>query len=172
MENLRFFKRYTTPEGFSDIILTSDGMFLTGLYFESPVKAEDFSHFEKENDLPAFGVTEKWLNEYFGGKRPDFTPDINLSVLTPFQRQTLEIVKEIPYGKSVTYGEIARKIAKERGIEKMSAQAVGGAVGSNPVCIIIPCHRVLGAGGKLTGYGGGLNNKISLLKLENIRFSK
>jgi methylated-DNA-[protein]-cysteine S-methyltransferase len=79
-------------------------------------------------------------------------------------------MREIPYGKTVTYGDIARAIAAKRGVGRMSAQAVGGAVGANPICIIVPCHRVMGAGGKLTGYGGGIENKKALLWLEGIAF--
>lgn len=174
MTKARFFKRHLSPEGFSDIILESDGLTLTGLYFEKsePTGAEILSQSESRNDSPAFYTAEKWLDEYFDGKIPDFTPELNLSALTDFQKRILEIVSGVPYGNAITYGEIAKRIAKERGIEKMSAQAVGNAVGKNPVCIIIPCHRVLGANGKLTGYGGGINNKISLLKLEKIRFSE
>lgn len=98
----------------------------------------------------------------------NFLPPYKIYNMTPFREMVIDILKKIPYGKSVTYNDIAREIVKKRGIKKMSAQAVGGAVGWNPICIIIPCHRVIGSGGSLVGYGGGLENKIKLLKLEKI----
>ncbi len=106
-----------------------------------------------------------WLNIYFSGKEPDFMPAVSLKG-TPFQMEVWNILKEIPYGQTMTYGEIAVRIARQRGISRMSAQAVGGAVGRNPISIIIPCHRVVGANGSLTGYAGGIDRKRVLLKLE------
>lgn len=108
------------------------------------------------------------MDLYFSGREPDFTPQYKIEGLTPFRLEVINILNTIPYGKTMTYGEIAEKIAAARGIRRMSAQAVGQAVGWNPICIIVPCHRVLGAGGSLTGYGGGIDNKISLLKCEGI----
>ena len=186
----RYFCEYTTPENFDDMIMVSDGVSLCSLVFKnSPDVTKAFERAagrEKENvsekksgsllknvsgcktekcdDLEIFARTREWLDIYFSGKNPDFLPGIR----TEFCARVSEIMKEIPYGKTVTYGEIAKRIAEEKGIKRMSAQAVGGAVGLNPVCIIIPCHRVLGAKGKLTGYGGGIKNKIGLLKLEGI----
>ena len=117
-------------------------------------------------DLPAFAETVKWLDVYFSGEEPDFLPPIALHT-TPFRREVCEIMLTIPYGETMSYGEIAALIAQRRGIDRMSAQAVGGAVGHNPISIIIPCHRVIGTDGSLTGYAGGLNKKAALLKLEN-----
>lgn len=123
-----------------------------------------------EKLLPIFEETVRWLDIYFGGGVPDFEPAYRVGNLTDFRREVQAQMREIPYGKTVTYGDIARAIAAKRGVGRMSAQAVGGAVGANPICIIVPCHRVMGAGGKLTGYGGGIENKKALLRLEGIAF--
>ena len=158
--------RYKTPDGFSDLCMNSDGDCLTGLWFE---KSEDtIKHVTacEEKELPVFRETCRWLDLYFEGKNPDFMPKYTIKNLTPFRRQVIEIMKEIPFGETVTYGDIAKKIAENRGIGRMSAQAVGGAVGWNPLCILIPCHRVVGADGSLTGYGGGIKNKAALLAHE------
>lgn len=164
-----YFKNfYKTPNGFDDIILISDGDFLTGLYFENSKDAKKHNIELIEQDLPIFCETHKWLDEYFEGKNPNFVPKYKFNNATPFKGEVYAILKTIPYGKTITYGEIASIIAKNKGIKKMSAQAVGGAVGSNPICLIVPCHRVIGKNGKLVGYGGGLNNKENLLKLEKI----
>ena len=125
--------------------------------------------------LPVFENTIQWLDLYFGKNRetgefteksvwPDFVPAIKIAGLTPFRRKVISAMISIPFGQTMTYGEIAKAIGKE----KMSARAVGGAVGWNPICLIIPCHRVLGTNGSITGYGGGINNKIALLQLEGI----
>lgn len=120
------------------------------------------------HELPIFQETSRWLDVYFSGRKPDFVPKFRIENATPFRNKVLEIVRTIPFGEVLTYGQIAERIAEECGIERMSAQAVGGAVGWNPICIIIPCHRVMGANGSLTGYGGGIENKKALLKLEGI----
>lgn len=151
---------YKTPKQFSNILLTSDGEFLTGLCFINTSKESD------NTNLPIFKETIKWLDIYFNGDIPNYTPKYKLNSLTPFQKEVLEITKNIPYGKIITYKEIADTIAKEKNITKMSAQAVGQALKHNPICIIIPCHRVIGCNNKLTGYNGGINNKIELLRLE------
>lgn len=190
----KYFCEYTTPENFDDMIMMSDGVSLCSLVFKnSPdvtkafkcaaerktenlseeghavlLKNDSGSEKEKREDLEIFEQTREWLDIYFGGKNPDFLPSLSPEIRTEFCARVSEIMKEIPYGKTITYGEIAKRIAEEKGIKRMSAQAVGGAVGLNPVCIIIPCHRVLGAKGKLTGYGGGIKNKIGLLRLEGI----
>lgn len=163
-------KYYATPERFDDMVMISDGEKLTGLLFTGSKDMQKFFLPENETSLPVFDETKEWLDEYFGGKIPSFTPDFCVSALSPFQKRVSEIMREIPYGKTMTYGEIAAIIAEERGIKRMSAQAVGGAVGANPICIIVPCHRVLGANGAITGYGGGIKNKENLLKLEKIPF--
>ncbi len=117
-------------------------------------------------DLPAFRETSRWLDAYFAGRNPDFTPQWEMEGLTPFRRDVVDAMLSIEFGKTLTYGEIAKTIAGKRGMGKVSAQAVGGAVGWNPICIVIPCHRVIGANGSLTGYGGGMQNKIALLEHE------
>lgn len=122
--------------------------------------------------MPIFDKTSKWLDIYFSGENPDFIPEYKIENLTPFRKQVIDIMNKIPYGKTTTYNDIAKEIAKSRGIKKMSAQAVGGAVGWNPICIIIPCHRVVGTNGLLVGYGGGINNKIKLLEIEKNDMSK
>jgi methylated-DNA-[protein]-cysteine S-methyltransferase len=158
--------RYASQLG--SITLASDGEALTGLWFD---RQEHFPHKliseSTEEELPIFTQVIKWLNTYFGGKAPDFTPPISLTA-TPFRKAVYEILLTIPYGQTMTYGEIANIIAEQKGIERMSAQAVGGAVGHNPISIIIPCHRVVGSDGSLTGYAGGIDRKIELLKLEKV----
>lgn len=165
-----FKRRYITPEEFDDLIMISDGTKLTGLIFAGSENARKPSLTQNETSLPIFDNTRKWLDEYFGGRIPSFTPEFDISSLTPFQQRVAALTLEIPYGKTATYGEIADVIAAERGITKMSSRAVGGAVGKNPICIIIPCHRVLGANGAITGYGGGISNKIALLNIEKIPY--
>lgn len=160
-------QRYKTPDLCDDIILLSDGEYLTGLYFENSKEALKKTDDFENKRLPVFEATVKWLDIYFSGKSPDFTPPYRLCGVTPFRQCVSDIMKKIPYGVTVSYGDIAAEIAAKRGIEKMSSQAVGGAVGWNPICIIIPCHRVIGADGKLTGHGGGIKNKKYLLQHEN-----
>lgn len=123
-------------------------------------------YFEEKN-LAVIDQTKRWLDLYFSRREPGFTPALN-PVGSAFRRAVWEILLKIPYGKTTTYGQIAREIAAARGLAKMSAQAVGGAVGHNDISIIIPCHRVIGAHGNLTGYAGGIDRKIKLLKLEGI----
>lgn len=148
------------------MIMNSDGEYLTGLYFEG--SRDEGKHILdcEEADLPVFRETCEWLDIYFGGREPDFMPKWKTDNLTPFRKDVQDIMLDIPFGKTIAYNDIAKEIAKKRGIAKMSAQAVGGAVGWNPICIIIPCHRVVGADGSLTGYGGGIKNKVALLDLE------
>ena len=157
-------KSYKSPLGI--IYMRSDGENLTGLWFESSRDVSKHSYNFEEKDLPIFDETSRWLDIYFSGNIPNFIPKYKLDSLTPFQKEVLEITKNIPYGKIITYKEIADTIAKRKNIKKMSAQAVGQALKHNPICIIIPCHRVIGSNNKLTGYNGGINNKIELLKLE------
>ena len=155
---------YSSPLG--NITLASDDEALTGLWFDGQ---KHFPHNliseSTEAELPIFKQTVKWLDIYFSEKEPAFTPPISLQT-TPFRKAVYDILLTIPYGQTMTYGEIANIIAKQKGIERMSAQAVGGAVGHNPISIIIPCHRVVGTDGSLTGYAGGIDKKIELLKLE------
>ncbi len=163
---------YESPLG--TIILTSDGNFLTGLLFTTSrfKNLTEVTQNQIKNDLEIFVITKDWLNRYFNGDRPN--PDkIPLKLIgTEFCQKVWEILQAIPYGSVITYGDIAKIIAKQRGINKMSAQAVGYAVGHNPISIIVPCHRVVGANGNLTGYGGGIDKKIGLLKIENIDINK
>ncbi|MBO7428858.1 MAG: methylated-DNA--[protein]-cysteine S-methyltransferase [Paludibacteraceae bacterium] len=157
---------YITPPSFDNLLLASDGDLLTGLHFIGSQKAEEHLREDDETDLPIFQETRRWLDDYFSGHQPDFTPRYKLENVTPFRQEVSEIMFTIPFGETMTYGEIAMQIAQRHGLERMSAQAVGGAVGWNPICLIVPCHRVMGAGGQLTGYGGGINNKIALLRME------
>ncbi len=124
-----------------------------------------------DGDLEPLGEVaesvKRWLDCYFSGGVPDFMPPLEPQG-TPFRQRVWSIIANIPYGSTLTYGDIAKIIATERRIEKMSAQAVGGAVGANPIPIIIPCHRVIGASGKLVGYTGSLDKKIAMLKLEGV----
>ena len=160
---------YQSPLG--QIDMTGDGEFLTGLWFDSSTDAQKHNCKFEEKELPIFNEVSKWLDIYFSEKEPDFTPKYKIFGLTPFRASVIDIINKIPYGKTVSYNDIAKQIAKTRGIQRMSAQAVGGAVGWNPICIIIPCHRVVGSNGALTGYGGGLQNKIGLLKCEHVDIS-
>ena len=179
---MRFIQRYPTPEGFDDLLMCSDGETLTGLWFEGSRDANNhlLNLVETCHDasLPSvFSETFHWLDLYFSGRQPDFTPSYRMDGLTPFRKQVSDIMCEIPFGQIMTYGEIAKHIAETchhapQPTRKMSAQAVGGAVGWNPICIIVPCHRVVGANGNLTGYGGGMHNKIALLKHEGHDMSR
>lgn len=112
-----------------------------------------------------FGQTVRWLDIYFSGRDPGFTPQLFLEG-SSFRREVWDILLTIPYGRTMTYGQIAGIIAEQRGLDRMSAQAVGGAVGHNPVSLIVPCHRVVGADGSLTGYAGGIGRKAKLLTVE------
>ncbi|HIZ52856.1 MAG TPA: methylated-DNA--[protein]-cysteine S-methyltransferase [Candidatus Enterococcus avicola] len=160
---------YDSPIG--DIYLTSDGQALTGIYYNR-------SEFEKKNpllhqnksDITLFLTVKRWLDAYFRGEQPEI--DFPLAPQgTDFQAKVWEEIRKIPYGQTTTYGEIAQKIAKKMGKTTMSAQAVGGAVGSNPISIIIPCHRVIGKTGSVTGYGGGIERKLKLFALEKVQES-
>lgn len=161
--------KYDSPLG--AITLASDGEALTGLWFDGQKYFGDTlpSKYEQEK-LPIFDETAEWLNIYFSGKNPDFTPQLSFDG-SNFRQAVWEILLTIPYGSTVTYGEIADKIAAQRGLERMSAQAVGGAVGHNSISIIVPCHRVVGTSGSLTGYAGGIGHKIKLLELEKTDMS-
>ena len=161
---MHYTSHYQSPLG--GITLGSDGEALSGLWFDGQKYFLDtLSSEHEERELPVFAETRRWLDIYFGGSAPDFTPP--LVMLCPdFRRAVWEIMLTIPYGKTVTYGEIAKAVAKRRGLDSMSAQAVGGAVGRNSISLIIPCHRVVGTSGSLTGYAGGVDRKVKLLELE------
>ncbi len=155
-----------TDSPLGGITMASDGTHLVGLWFDGQAFfACGLAKEHEEKDLPIFQETERWLAVYFSGERPDFTPPLLLRG-TSFQREVWDILLTIPYGETMTYGEIAAQMAARKGIAKMSAQAVGGAVGHNPVTLVVPCHRVVGAKGNLTGYAGGLERKVRLLELE------
>jgi methylated-DNA-[protein]-cysteine S-methyltransferase len=167
---MNYTAHYSSPIG--GITLASDGAALTGLWFDGQkhfAATLAGAPFEKP-DLPVFAETRHWLDLYFAGQCPDFTPPL-APTGTPFQQKVWNILLDIPYGKTTTYGEIAKRIVEtfhETSLRPahMSPQAVGGAVGRNPVSLIIPCHRVVGADGSLTGYAGGLERKSWLLRKE------
>lgn len=165
-----YYKKAASPLG--EITLRSDGEALTGLWF-----ADDKHYGAKDiagaalADLDVFMQAEEWLAEYFAGREQKVSVPLKLQG-SEFQMQVWRLLQDIPYGRLVTYGDIAKKIAAQKGVARMSAQAVGGAVGHNPLCIIVPCHRVVGANGSLTGYGGGMWRKVRLLELEKVDMSK
>ena len=157
---------YESPLG--DILLAADDEGLTGLWFVGEKYfAEHLDPDHTEKPTPVLLDAKKWLDIYFSGKKPDFTPKLHL-VGTDFRLSVWEILLQIPYGETTTYGKIAEILAAESGVKKMSARAVGGAVGHNEISIIVPCHRVLGSKGNLTGFAAGLDKKIKLLALENV----
>lgn len=163
---MQYTSHYTSFLG--DILLAADDVGLVGLWFD---KQKYYArHLDKENvekETPILKETKRWLDVYFSGQEPDFSLPLHPAG-TDFQQEVWVILGEIPYGKTMTYGDIANRIAHKRGLATMSAQAVGGAVGHNPISIIIPCHRVVGTNGSLTGYAGGIDKKIALLQLEKV----
>jgi methylated-DNA-[protein]-cysteine S-methyltransferase len=167
---MEYVYHYKSPLG--NITLASDGLSITGLWFNGQKFFAD--SLDKNNEvkfLPIFDETIKWLDIYFSGKAPNFTPKIKMKT-TDFRKAVWEIMLTIPYGQTMTYGEIANIISKQKGLRRMSAQAVGGAVAHNSISLIIPCHRVIGTNGNLTGYAGGIDKKIKLLTLEKADMSK
>ena len=161
---MQYTNKYQSPLG--DILLAADDVGLTGLWFEGQKYFALYLDKEhKEKELPVFVKAKEWLDIYFSGKEPNFKLPLHF-IGTPFQKEVWEILSSIPYGKTIPYGEIAKQLAKKRNIKQMSAQAVGGAVSHNEISIIVPCHRVVGANGSLSGYAGGIDKKIALLKLE------
>ncbi len=160
---------YESPLG--GITIASDGAALVGLWFDDQrFFAASLSPEHEEKTLPVFEQADRWLDLYFGGRDPGFTPPVKLRT-TGFRQSVCKIMLAIPYGRTLTYGKIAEIVAHTKGVPRMSAQAVGGAVGHNPVSLIVPCHRVVGAGGALVGYGGGLERKAALLALEHADLS-
>ena len=153
------------------ITLASNGTALTGLWFDGQKYFGDTLPQEAaQTTLPIFERTRRWLAVYFSGRAPDFTPPLSMET-TPFRKAVWEILLTIPFGQTITYGEIADRLAEQKGLRKMSAQAVGGAVGHNSISLIIPCHRVVGANGSLTGYAGGVEKKAQLLAMEKADMS-
>lgn len=162
---------YSSPLG--TITLACDesnliGLWLGGQKYHGSLLAE---RLVSKNDMPIFHNTKIWLDKYFSGANPDIAQLPLAPIGGEFRQEVWRILCEIPYGEIITYGYIAKKIAMKMNKKKMSSQAVGGAVGHNPISIIIPCHRVVGANGNLTGYAGGINTKIKLLELEGVDMS-
>jgi methylated-DNA-[protein]-cysteine S-methyltransferase len=167
-----YYSMYVSPIG--KITLASDGNVLIGLWNEDQKYHgnEMFKGMTRKDDLPVFVRTKKWLDRYFADERPSIS-ELPLSPAgSEFRQAVWKILCEIPYGETVTYGDIAKKMAVKMNRAKMSSQAVGGAVGHNPISIIIPCHRVVGANGNLTGYAGGIAMKIKLLEHEGADMSQ
>ncbi|MBP1906485.1 methylated-DNA-[protein]-cysteine S-methyltransferase [Paenibacillus turicensis] len=189
---VQYVKEYRSPIGM--FTLASDGEHLTGLwlkgqkYFGATLENEEIDK-KCETDetggvirkvgevddladkLPLFHLVEQWLDAYFQGKQPELSLPLAPKG-SPFRQDVWDILCQIPYGEVITYGDIAKKMAQKLGKDTMSAQAIGGAVGHNPISIIIPCHRVVGANGSLTGYAGGIENKIKLLELEQVDLTR
>lgn len=162
---MNYISRYNSPLG--AMLIAADDAGLTGLWFDGQkYYARGLAAEREERETPVITDAKNWLDVYFAGKEPDFIPPLHLKG-TPFQKAVWDIMLTVPYGETVSYSEIAAQIAAQQGRAHMSAQAVGGAVGHNPVLIIVPCHRVVGKSGELTGYAAGLDKKISLLQLEN-----
>jgi len=159
---------YTSPVG--DILLVSDENSIIGLWIgEQKYMEKTMPHdIIAKDDLPVLQEGVAWLDDYFAGKKPKLSRLSLAPTGSEFQQQVWRILTEIPYGELTTYGKIAKEVAQRMGRARMSAQAVGGAVGHNPISIIIPCHRVVGANGSLTGYGGGMEKKIKLLEHEEV----
>lgn len=158
---------HTCPTPLGEVTLSGDGEALTGLWFQGQKYfGSTLSGEETEKPLPLFDRTEEWLTLYFSGRDPGFLPPLRPRG-TPFQRRVWGLLQRIPYGQTATYGDLARQLARETG-GPSSPRAVGGAVGRNPISLLIPCHRVLGAGDSLTGYAGGLDRKSRLLELEGV----
>lgn len=157
---------FDSPVG--KLLLSSDGENLTGLWiahqkYYGKGLAQDA---QRSDDLPVFALVKTWLSRYFAGEKPGIC-ELPLKLCgSPFRQRVWAILQEIPYGQTTTYADIAKKVAELEGKPSMSAQAVGGAVGHNPISIVIPCHRVVGTNGSLTGYAGGIDVKLQLLALE------
>lgn len=164
---MTFIQHYDSPLGL--ILLAADEVGLTGLWFEGQKYfAATLPEDVQTKETPVLREGRRWLRLYFAGNEPDFLPPLH-PMGSAFQLSVWHILLEIPYGATTTYGAIAKRLAKERGLPQMSAQAIGSAVGRNPISLIIPCHRVIGRNGRLTGYAGGLHRKAWLLALEKKR---
>lgn len=161
---MTYTQTYSSPLG--EVLLSADDMGLSGLWFVGQrYFARTLPSGAVPRETPVLTASKRWLDCYFSGKRPDFLPPLHL-IGTDFQQAVWNLLLEIPYGQTVTYGALARTLAQQLGKPAMSAQAVGAAVGRNPVSVIVPCHRVVGADGNLTGYAGGVERKLQLLQLE------
>lgn len=161
---------YQSPLG--GLLLAADEQGLTGVWFEGQKYfAAGLPQERRERETPVLAEAKRWLDIYFSGREPDFLPPLHPAG-SEFRKAVWDILLTIPYGQTMTYGEIAQQLAARKGCAHMSAQAVGGAVGHNAVSIIIPCHRVVGTNGSLTGYAGGIDRKVSLLTLEGADMSR
>ena len=161
---MQYTSRYASPLG--SILLAADDIGLVGLWFEGQKYfAHGLAKTHEEKELPLFAKVKRWLDVYFSGQAPQFTVPLHF-IGSYFQKEVWELLCTIPYGQTTTYGAIAKQLAAKRGLPQMSAQAVGGAVGHNEISVIVPCHRVVGANGSLTGYAGGIDKKAELLRLE------
>ena len=158
---------YESPLG--PLVLVSDGKHLLSVLLKQQLSSLTLCH-APGDDIPVLIAAQRWLDAYFSGQQPEITQLPLKLTGTAFQQAVWRKLLAIPYGETITYGQLAKEIAMERGLQKMSAQAIGRALGANPIIIIVPCHRVLGAGRKLTGYTGGLDIKIHLLQHENIPY--
>ncbi len=166
---MAYVQHYDSPLG--GILLTADESGITGLWFDGQKYfARDLPAERVEQNTPALAEAKRWLDIYFTGGEPDFTPPLH-PIGSGFRQAVWNILLQIPYGQTTTYGEIARQLAAKQGLARMSAQAIGGAVGHNEISIIIPCHRVVGTNGSLTGYAGGIDRKVKLLELEHTDMS-
>lgn len=162
-------QHYESPLG--GILLAADEIGLTGLWFDGEkYYADNLAAEHEARDTQALGAAKRWLDVYFAGKEPDFLPPLH-PIGSTFRQEVWQLLLEIPYGQTTTYGALARRLAERRGLRHMSAQAVGGAVGHNEISILIPCHRVVGTSGSLAGYAGGIDKKLSLLRLEQADLS-
>ena len=165
-----YYKSYYDSKLVGKLTLASDGMNLIGLWFENQKPLVDNKECTLiEKDLPVFELTRKWLDKYFNGEKPDIN-EIPIKLIgTEFRKQVWNLLIQIPYGQTITYGDLSKIVY---GKSQNNSKIIGGTVGSNPISIIIPCHRVNGTKDKLTGYSGGIINKIRLLKLEKVNISK
>ena len=162
-----FGRLYATPDGLDDLWMESDGEALVGLRFVSPAEA---ARLRVEGDAPeprapVFREVARWLDCYFAGRDPGFVPACRFSGLSPFGAAVIRELFGVPFGETICYGELAERVARRTG-GRPCARAVGRALGRNPICVIAPCHRVIGARGSLGGYSGGVGNKRALLALE------
>lgn len=167
-----YYSFYPSPIG--KVTLACDGDNLVGLWLEGQKYhfAGMSGEMTQKDGLPVFDAVKEWLDRYFAGKKPAVCELPLAPAGSEFRQSVWAVLREIPYGKVVTYGDIAKRIAAKTGKETMSSRAAGGAVGHNPISIIIPCHRVVGSNGSLTGYAGGIKTKIKLLELEGVDMSR
>lgn len=166
---MTFIQHYRSPLG--GILLAADEVGLTGLWFDGEKYfADNLPARHTVGETPTLAETKRWLDIYFTGREPGFLPPLH-PIGSAFRQSVWELLLRIPYGQTTTYGEIARQLAAKRGLARISAQAVGGAVGHNEISILIPCHRVVGMSGSLTGYASGISKKATLLELERADMS-